>query len=111
MLYGYIYTAGAYRASQSGLSLYIQFFTTVKFYLVTLSGTSKLQFFYVEILPEFKNKPMPKIVNAIYKNIIKVKNSFKISGTYFGSCEFRVSVAAQATQSFKGLNLIYSSRL
>ena len=34
-------------------------------FLLTLCGTRKLQFFYAEILPEFKNKPMPKAVNAI----------------------------------------------
>ena len=37
---------------------------------LTLCGTRKLQFFYVEILPEFKNRHMPKIVNAICKQII-----------------------------------------
>ena len=40
---------------------------------LTLWGKRKLQFFYAEILPEFKNRPMPKIENAIYKQIIKVK--------------------------------------
>ena len=41
---------------------------------LTLCGTRKLQFFYVEILPEFKNRPMPKTVNATLKletNVIK----------------------------------------
>ena len=40
--------------------------------VLTLCGTRKLQFFYVEILPEFQNRPMPKTVNAICKQIIKV---------------------------------------
>ena len=48
-------------------------------------GTRKLQFFYAEILPELKNRPMPKTVNAVCKKIIKVKNSFEISGIYFNS--------------------------
>ena len=52
---------------------------------LTLCGTRKLQFFYVEILPEFKNRPMPKTVNAIRKQIIKVKKSYKISGMCFSS--------------------------
>ena len=43
--------------------------------LLTLCGTKKLLFFYAEILPEFKNRPMPKTVNAICKQIIKVKKS------------------------------------
>ena len=37
---------------------------SLAFYL-TLCGTRKLQFFYAEILPEFKNRPMPKTVHAI----------------------------------------------
>ena len=45
---------------------------SLAFYL-TLCGTRKLEFFYAEILPEFKNRPMPKTVNAICKQIIKVK--------------------------------------
>ena len=52
---------------------------------LTLCGTSKLQFFYAEILPEFKNRPMLKTVNAICKQIIKVKKSYKISGMNFSS--------------------------
>ena len=43
------------------------------FLSLTLCGTRKLQFFYSDILPEFKNRPMPKTVNAICKQIIKVK--------------------------------------
>ena len=55
------------------------------FAILTLCGTRKLQFFYVEILPEFKNRPMPKTVNAICKQLIKVKKSYKISGMYFSN--------------------------
>ena len=40
---------------------------------LTLCGTKKLQFFSIEILPEFKNKPMLKTENEICKKIIKVK--------------------------------------
>ena len=42
-------------------------------WLLTLCGARKLQFFYAEILPEFKNRTMPKTVNAICKEMIKVK--------------------------------------
>ena len=70
---------------------------------LALCGTRKLQFFYAEIIPEFKNRPMPKTVNAICKKIIKVKNSFENSGIYFSSWEFWVSVAAPDTLCFKGL--------
>ena len=42
---------------------------------LTLCGTRKLQFFYSNILPELKNRPMPKTVNAICMQIIKVKKS------------------------------------
>ena len=57
----------------------------IKSSALTLCGTKKLHFFYVEILPEFKNRPMPKTVNAVLKQIIKVKKSYKISGLYFSS--------------------------
>ena len=52
---------------------------------LTLCGARKLQSFYAEILPELKNRPMPKTVNAMCKQIIKVKKSYKISGMYFSS--------------------------
>ena len=52
---------------------------------LTLCDTRKLQFFYANILPEFKDTPMPKTVNAICKQIIKIKKSNKISGMYFSS--------------------------
>ena len=73
--------------------------------LLTLCSTSKLQFFYAEILPDFKNRPMPKTVNAICKQIIKVKKSYKISGMYFSSWEFWVCVFAPDTLCFKGLKM------
>ena len=60
---------------------------------LTLCGTRKLQFFYAEILPEFKNRAMPKRVNAVCMKIIKGKKPYKISGIYFSSSEFRVSVS------------------
>ena len=47
---------------------------------LTLCGTRKLQFFYAEILPELKNRRMPKIVNTICTKTIKVKNLFEIFG-------------------------------
>ena len=72
--------------------------------VLTLCGTRKLQFVYVEILPEFKNRPMSKIVNAICQKMIKVKKSLKISGMNFSSWEFWVSVAKPDTLCFKGLN-------
>ena len=70
---------------------------------LTLCGTSKLQFFYAEILPELKkkNKPMSKTVNAICKKIKKVKNLFEISGIHISSWEFWVSVAVPDTLCFK----------
>ena len=71
-------------------------------YWLTLCGTRKLQFFYVEILPEFKNRPMPKTVIAICKQIIKVKNIYMISGMYFSSWEFSVCVFAPDTLCRKG---------
>ena len=52
---------------------------------LTLCGTRKFQFFYAEILSEFKNRPMHKTVNAIYEQRIKVKKSYKISGMYVSS--------------------------
>ena len=52
---------------------------------LSLCGTRKLQFFYVEILPEFKNTPTPEIVNAIAKQIIKVRKSYEISEMFFRS--------------------------
>ena len=70
---------------------------------LTLCGTSKLQFFYAEILPEFKNRPMLKTVNAICKQIIKVKKSYKISAMCFSSWEFLVCVFAPDTLCLKGL--------
>ena len=57
---------------------------SLAFYL-TLCGTRKLEFFYAEILPEFKNRFMCKIENAIFKKTIKIKISFKISGMNFSS--------------------------
>ena len=78
---------------------------------LTLCGTRKLQFFYAEILPEFKNRPMPKTVNATCKKIKKVKKSYKTSGIDFSNWEFWVSVAAPDTLCFKGLNEIIISRL
>ena len=54
---------------------------------LTLSGTRKLQLFYAETLPELKNRPMPKTVNAICKKIIKVKKLFKIYGIYISVAE------------------------
>ena len=57
----------------------------MQFCILTLCGTRKLQFFYAEILSEFKNRLMPKTVNAICEQIIKVKKSCKISGMYFSS--------------------------
>ena len=72
--------------------------------VLTLCSTRKSQLFYAEILPEFKNRPMPKTVNAICKKIIEVEKSFEISGIYFSSWEFLVSVAAPDTLFFKGLN-------
>ena len=59
------------------------FYHVVTLAPLTLCGTMKLQFFYIEILPEFKDRPMPKTVNTICNKIIKVKISFKISGIYF----------------------------
>ena len=72
-------------------------------FILTLCGTRKLQFFYAEILLELKNRPMPKTVNAIYKQTIKVKNSFKISGIHFSRWESWVSVVAPDTLCFKWL--------
>ena len=40
---------------------------------LTLCGTRKLQLFYTEILPEFKNRPMLETANSNCKKIIKVK--------------------------------------
>ena len=55
---------------------------------------------------------MPKTVNAICKKIIKVKNSFKISGIYFSRWEFWVSVAAPDTLCFKGLkSILWSTKV
>ena len=48
--------------------------------LLTICGTGKLQLFYGEILPELKNKSMPKTVNAICKQIIKVKKIIRFQG-------------------------------
>ena len=48
---------------------------------------------------------MPKTVNAVCLEIIKVKNSFNVSGIYFSSWEFWGSVAAPDTLCFKGLRL------
>ena len=47
----------------------------IGFHPLTFCGTRKLPFFYAKILPELKkkNRPMPKIINAICKNPIKVK--------------------------------------
>ena len=70
---------------------------------LTLCGPKKLQFFYAEILPELKDRPMPKTVNAICKKIIIIKNSFEISGIYFRSWEFWVSVTTPDPLCFKGL--------
>ena len=36
-----------------------------EFLHLTLCGTRKLQFFHADILEEFKNRLMPKTVNAI----------------------------------------------
>ena len=42
---------------------------------LTICGTIKLQFFYAEILPELKNRLMPKTVNAICKETTKIKTN------------------------------------
>ena len=76
----------------------ILIFTTVT---LTLCGTRKLQLFYGEILPEFKNRSMPRTVNAICKQIIKVKKSYKISGMNFSSWEFWAWVFAPDTLCVK----------
>ena len=79
-------------------------------YTLTLCGTPfarKLQFFYSEILPEFKNRPMPKTVNAICKQIIKVKKSYKISGMNFSSWEFSVCVFSPDTLCRKGIQGVF----
>ena len=65
---------------------------------LTLWGTRKFQFFSAEILPEFKNRFMFKIVNAICKKIMKVKLSFKISGINLSSWESWIGVAGLTTQ-------------
>ena len=89
---------------QFHLVLFLHYFETDYYrrrWPLTLCGTRKLQFFYAEILPELKKRPMPKIVNAICKKIIKVKNSFAISGMYFSRWVFWVSVAAPKSQCSK----------
>ena len=69
--------------------------------LLNLYGARKLQFFYAEVLPEFKNRSMSKIVNAICNKIIKVKISFNISGINFSNWEFWIDVAGAAILCFK----------
>ena len=83
--------------------LHIRVVRLAFFFFLTLCGTRNLQFFYAEILPEFKNGSMPKTVNAICKQIIKVKKSYKISGMYFSGWEFSVCVFAPDTLCHKGL--------
>ena len=75
--------------------------------ILTLCGTRKLQFFCAEIQLEFKNRPMPKAVNAIWKEIIKVNKLYKIPGLYFSSWEFWVSVDVPDTLCFKGLTYFH----
>ena len=68
------------------LPFYTEFFLFLfKWFLFNSLWHKELLLFYSEILPELKNRPVPETASAICKKIIKVKNSFEISGIYFNS--------------------------
>ena len=69
---------------------------------LTLCGTRKLQFFYVESLPEFKNRPMPKTVIAVCKQIIKVKNHIKFLGCISAAENFQYVCSHRTHCAAKG---------
>ena len=71
--------------------------------LLTLWRARQLCFFYVQILPERKNRFVFYEVNLICWGIIKVKILYKISGMKFSSLELKLSVCAVQTPPLKGL--------
>ena len=64
--------------------------------------TRQIHFFYIQILPEFKNRFVLKDADLIYWGTIKAKILYKISEMKFSSLELELSGFAVKPPPMKG---------